>query len=92
MVLCDYLSRQMGDKSNLHQIIPLSFNIREVLLKGYQNKAKDMFMVQTRSQAKGVKPPVKRTTTNPTSKKVQDIKPIIIEDEDQNIPNQTEKQ
>ena len=33
---------------------------------------------------------MKRTTTASTSKKVQDIKPIIIEDEDQNISNQTE--
>ena len=30
MVLSDYLLRQMGDKSDLHQIIPISFNIREV--------------------------------------------------------------
>ena len=37
MVLSDYLSRQMGDKSDLHQIIPISFNIREVLLKCCQN-------------------------------------------------------
>ena len=28
-------------------------------------------------------------TTKSTSKKVQDIKPIIIDDDDQNIPNQT---
>ena len=37
-----------------------------------------------------MKPLVKRTTTASTRKKVQDIKPIIIEDEEQNIPNQTE--
>ena len=88
MVLSDYLSRQTGDKSDLHHIIPISFNIKEVLLKGCQNKAKDMFMVQTRSQSKGVKEPMEKTTPNSTSKKVQDIKPIIIDD-DQNIPNQT---
>ena len=91
MVLSDYLSRQMGHKTDLHQIISISFNIREVSLKGCQNKAKDTFMFQTRSQAKGVKPPMKRTTTDSTKqKKVQDIKPLIIEDEDQNISNQTE--
>ena len=33
MVLSDFLSRQMGDKSNPHQSIPISFNIEEVLLK-----------------------------------------------------------
>ena len=88
MVLSDYLSRQMGDKSELHQIIPISFNIGEVLLKGCQNK--DTFMVQTRSQSKGVKAPMEKITTNSTSKKVQDIKPIIIDGDDHNIPNQTE--
>ena len=86
MVLSDYLSRQMVDRSDLHQIIPVSFNIREVSLKPCQDETQDMFMVQTRSQAKGVKAPIKRKTTDSTHKKVQDIKPIIIEDdEDQNI-------
>ena len=46
-------------------------------------------MVQTRSQSKGVKAPMEKTTNNPTHKKVQDIKPIVIDDDDQNIPNQT---
>ena len=55
MVLSDYLSRQMGDKNDLHEIIPISFNIKEVSLKACQNNTQDMFMVQTRSQAKGVK-------------------------------------
>ena len=90
MVLSDYLSRQTGEKSDLHQVIPISFNIREVSLKPYQDKTQDMFMVQTRSQAKGVKNPMKKKTTDSTCKKVQDIKPIIIEDDDdQNISNQT---
>ena len=29
MVLSDFLSRQLGDRSDPHQIIPISFNIRE---------------------------------------------------------------
>ena len=33
MVLSDYLSRQLGNKSDPHQIIPISFNIKEVLKK-----------------------------------------------------------
>ena len=91
MVLSDYLSRQMGDKSDPHQIIPISFNIREMSLKPCQSKIQDTFLVQTRSYAKGVKPPMKRKTTDSTSKKVQDIKPIIIEDDDdQDISNQME--
>ena len=90
MVLSDYLSRQMGDRGDPHQIIPISLNIREVSLKTCQSKTQDTFMVQTRSQAKGVKPPMKKKTTDSTCKKVQDIKPIIIEDDDdQDISNQT---
>ena len=79
----------MRDKSDPHQIIPISFNMGEVSLKPCQDETQDMFLVQTRSQAKGVKPPMKKKTTDSTCKKVQDIKPIIIKDEDdQNISNQ----
>ena len=52
MVLSDFLSRQQGDSSDLHQIIPISFNMKEILKKNYQNIVKDTFMVQTRSQIK----------------------------------------
>ena len=45
-------------------------------------------MVQTRSQSKGVKAPMVKTIPNWTSKRVQDIKPIIIDD-DRDTPNQT---
>ena len=31
MVLSDFLSRQHGDSSNLHEIIPISFNMGKVL-------------------------------------------------------------
>ena len=31
MVLSDFLSRQIEDDSNLHEIIPISFNIKEIL-------------------------------------------------------------
>ena len=47
MVLSDNLSRQMGDKSDPHQVIPISFNLRNVSLKSCQDKTQDMFMVQT---------------------------------------------
>ena len=81
----------MGDKSDPHQVIPISFNIRDVSLKPCQDKTQDTFMVQTRSQAKGVKSPAKVKSTSSTHKKVQDIKPIIIEvDDDQDISNHKE--
>ena len=52
MILRDFLSRQIEDDSNLHEIIPISFNIREILQENYHNITKDNYMVQTRSQAK----------------------------------------
>ena len=89
MVLSYYLSRQMGDKSDPHQFISISFNIKEVSLKPCQDKTQDTFIVQTRSQAKGVKSPAKGKSTDSICKKVQDIKTLIIEeDDDQDISNQ----
>ena len=52
MVLSDCLSRQIEDDNDPHEIIPISFNIKEVLKENYQNIVKDTYMVQTRSQAK----------------------------------------
>ena len=37
MVLSDFLSRQHGDSSNPHEIIPFSFNMGKVLQQNYQN-------------------------------------------------------
>ena len=31
MILSDFLSRQLGDDSDPHQIIPISFSIKEIL-------------------------------------------------------------
>ena len=57
MALSDFLSRQNNDDSNLHEIIPISFNMYKVLHKNYYNM--EHYLVQTRSQAKssGIKPP-----------------------------------
>ena len=61
VVLSDFLSRQKSDNSNPHEIIPISFSIRNVLhesyyrlgsLKNFIDSKMDNFMVQTRSQAK----------------------------------------
>ena len=35
MILSDFLSRQIEDDSNLHEIIPISFNIWEILQENY---------------------------------------------------------
>ena len=69
MVLNDFLSRQLGDDSDPHEIIPISFNIKEILKENYQNIVKDMYMVQTRSQAKAQAnaPIVQNTTGKPVT-------------------------
>ena len=59
MVLSNFLLRQQGDDSDPHEIIPISFNIREILKQNYYNYVEDKLMVQTRSQnkASGIKLP-----------------------------------
>ena len=61
MVLSDFLSRQKLDDSNPHEIIPISFSIRNVLhesyyrlgsLKKLTDSRMDNYMVQTRAQVK----------------------------------------
>ena len=52
MILSDFLSRQIEDDSDPHEIIPISFNIREILQENYHNIISDTYMVQTRAQAK----------------------------------------
>ena len=49
MVLSDFLSRQNNDDSNPHEIIPISFNMHQVLHENYYNT--ENYLVQTRSQA-----------------------------------------
>ena len=88
MVLNEFLLRQLGDKSDPHQIIPISFNIREMLKRNCQDNAEATFMVQTRSQSKGVKAPMAKESPNSTNRKEQEIKPIIIDDI-QTAPNPT---
>ena len=80
MVLSDFLSRQPRDNSDPHQVIPISFNMKEILKQNYQNVVKDQFMVQTRSQAKtrGVNTPMVQKATKPPDgyKRRKEIKPI----------------
>ena len=46
--------RQNVDNSNLHEILPISFNLRTVLQDKYYNieEEKERYMIQTRSQTK----------------------------------------
>ena len=52
MILSDFLSRQIEDDSNLHEIIPISFNIWEILQENYHHLTTDTYNVQMRAQAK----------------------------------------
>ena len=48
MVLSDFLPRQNNNDSNLHEIIPISFNMHKVLQEIYYKIGS--YLVQTRSQ------------------------------------------
>ena len=50
MVLGDFLSSQNNDNSNPHEIIPISFNMYQVLQEKYYNT--ESYLVQTRSRAR----------------------------------------
>ena len=69
MILSDFLSRQIEDDSNLHEIIPISFNIRKILQENYQNIIKDTYMVQTRLHAKAQLNATTVKSTKPVAQK-----------------------
>ena len=53
MILSNFLSRQMHDGSNPYEIIPVSFNMYNILYETYYRiEAKDQYLVQTHSQTK----------------------------------------
>ena len=61
MILSDFLSRQEIDKSDPHEIIPISFDMKTILNDRYYKveEEKGKYLVQTRSQTKdsGIKVP-----------------------------------
>ena len=89
MILSDFLSRQIKDDSDPHEIIPISFNIKEIQKENYQIMVKDTYVVQTRSQAKAQAnaPTVQSTkpVTQNTIPKVDKI-PIMTEKEKNSKP------
>ena len=53
MILSDFLSRQMIGKSNPHEIIPISFDMKAILKDRYYIVGNESrYLVQTHSQAK----------------------------------------
>ena len=90
MVLSDFLSRQLGHDSDLHEIIPVSFNIKEILKENYQNMVKDMYMVHIRSQAKAKAnaPAVQNSTGKPvTQNAIPKVDKIPIKTEKDSKPS-----
>ena len=60
MILSDFLSRQEIDKSDPHEIIPISFDMKAILNeKYYKTEEEGKYLVQRQSQAKqrGIKVP-----------------------------------
>ena len=60
MILSDFLSRQRIDKSNPHEIIPISFDMKAILMEKYYSIVEESkCLVQTCSQVKdrGIKLP-----------------------------------
>ena len=66
MVLSDFLSRQKTDDSNPHELIPISFSLRDKVSDYFYHidnesnlPRKDKYLVQTRSQvrASGIRVP-----------------------------------
>ena len=53
MILSDFLSRQIEYDSNPHEIIPISFNIWDILQDNYHQLTTDTYNMETRAQAKG---------------------------------------
>ena len=48
MVLSDFLSRQIHNDSNLHEIIPISFNMYKGLHETYHSlEIEEQYLVQT---------------------------------------------
>ena len=53
MILSDFLSRQTHNNSDPHDIIPISFNMHNILHEKYYNtETKDRYLVQMHSQTK----------------------------------------
>ena len=53
VILNNFLSRQMTDNSNPHEIIPISFDMKVILKDRYYNIGNNSkYLIQTHSQAK----------------------------------------
>ena len=79
MILSNFLSRHIEDDSNPHEIIPISFNILEILQERYHSMITDTYKVQTRAQAKGQAKAPTVLDTQPVTQKAtpNDVQPPL---------------
>ena len=84
MISSDFLSRQKNDDSNLREIIPISFNINQILDENYYN---EKYLIQTRSHAKssGIKLPEVHGM-------IKDLDPYLKPEKQHTIPKQGSKE
>ena len=69
MILSDFLSRQSEVDSSPHEIIPITFNMRETLQESYHNMVIDTYKVQMRVQAKAQINTPTEVNTQPVAQK-----------------------
>ena len=56
MIFSDFLSRQTYDTSNLHEIIPISFNMYNALYETYYRiESADKYLLQMQSQTRATR-------------------------------------
>ena len=75
MILSDFLSRQIEDDSNLHDIISISFNIWEILQENYHNITANTYNMQRKAQ---VKAQANAPTMPNTQPKMQKVTPEVL--------------
>ena len=79
MILSDFLSRQKHSDSNLHEIIPISFNMQNILHNRFYNIGNlEKYLVQTWSKAMsgGIKLPEVHSVNKGLDQNVQPRKTI----------------
>ena len=70
MILSDFLSGQIEDDSNLHEIIPISFNIWEILQDNYHQLTTETIMCKQEHKQKLKLIPLPCQTPNQRSRKL----------------------
>ena len=57
MILSDFISRQTNDDSNAHEVIPISFNMHQILQENYYGLETCLVQTRCHNKSSGVKLP-----------------------------------